>query len=138
MKEKIQKLATLNKEAVELLKAEDMDGAIAKHAEIQDLTKEMETDAEVETPEVEAKPEVVETPEEIAKSEEIKKFVSLNVSADTMKALLDDVASLKDSLKDMSTINKRLDDVEKAKGISKQASETVNKTGESVWDDMPL
>lgn len=138
MKEKIQKLATLNKEAVDLLKAEDFDGAVAKHAEIQELTKEMEESAETPTPAVET-PASTETPEEIAKSEEIKKWASLNVSADTMKWLMDDVATLKDSLKDMATINKRLEDVEKAKGISKQADEPVNKTaGDNVWDDLPL
>lgn len=52
---------------------------------------------------------------------------------------MDDVATLKDSLKDMATINKRLEDVEKAKGISKQADEPVHKTaGDNVWDDLPL
>ena len=148
MREKIEKLAELNKEAVEFLKTENMDWAIAKHAEIQELIKESietrETQEPTETPESTESTEPTEptepteTSEDIAELEEIKKFVSLNLSADTMKELLDDVASLKDSLKDMSTINQRLDDVENAKGISKQATETVKKNVENVRNDMPF
>ena len=145
MREKIEKLAELNKEAVEFLKTENMDWAIAKHAEIQELIKESietrETQEPTETPEPTEPtetPEPIETPEDIAELEEIKKFVSLNLSADTMKELLDDVASLKDSLKDMSIINQRLDDVENAKGISKQATETIKKNVENVRNDMPF
>lgn len=148
MKEKIQKLATLNKEAVDLLKAEDFDGAVAKHAEIQDLTKEMEADAE--TPATPTAPadggdndagDASEpTKEEIAKAvETINKYASLNINADSMKALIEDVVSLKDSLKEMANINKRLETVENAKGITKQEEEPVAKTaGDSVWADLPL
>lgn len=48
MKEKIQKLTSLQNEVVDLLKEEKMDQVVEKQAEIQELIKEM--DEAVETP----------------------------------------------------------------------------------------
>lgn len=141
MKDKIQKLAGLNQEVVDLIKTEKMDEAVEKLAEIQELTKEM--DEAVETP---ADPKVEN--EEIAKSEAIakaekellEKYASLNISADTIKDLMDQFGALKDQMTTwLDTITKRLETVEQAKGISKQADEKVEKSAsDSVWADLKI
>lgn len=141
MKDKIQKLAGLNQEVVDLIKTEKMDEAVEKLAEIQELTKEM--DEAVETP---ADPKVEN--EEIAKSEAIakaekellEKYASLNISADTIKDLMDQFGALKDQMTTwLDTITKRLETVEQAKGISKQADEKVEKTrSDNVWADLTI
>lgn len=147
MKEKIQKLASLNKEVVDLIKNEDMDKAVEKLAEIQDLTKEMEESA-VETPaDPQTDPanagdgEAIEKAEKIAKAmETLEKYAQLNITAESIKDLMDQFGQLKDQMtQGLDTITKRLDVVEKAKGISKQADEPVNKgASDNVWADLPL
>lgn len=149
MKEKIQKLAGLNKEVVDLIKSENMDQAVEKLAEIQELTKEMEESA-VETPADPATPADTNadgdkpSDEEIKKAvETINKYTTLNISAESIKDLMDQFAQLSDKmtagLETINKVNERLEVVEKAKGISHQASEPVQKSaGESVWADLPL
>lgn len=142
MKDKIQKLAGLNQEVANLIKEEKMDEAIEKIAEIQELTKEM--DEAVETP---ADPKADET-QEVAKSEAIakaekellEKYASLNISADTIKDLMDQFGALKDQMTSgLDTITKRLEVVESAKGISKQADEKVEKSAsDNVWADLNI
>lgn len=134
---------------MELVKAENMDDAIEKMAEIQELTKEMDAEAgETPTPVVEEKPAEAPAPEEapteeVAKSEAVKKaekellekYASLNISAESIKDLIDQFSELKDQMTTgIDTINKRLEIVESAKGISKQANESPTKE-KSVWDD---
>lgn len=141
MLEKIQKLTVLNKEVVDLVKEEKNDEVVEKLAEIQELTKEMEEEAKT--------PATTETPEEIAKKETInkgmeilEKFASLNISADSIKDLIDQFGEMKDQLNTgMDTITKigeRLEVVESAKGISKQAEEEPVAKTENVWDNMPI
>lgn len=149
MKDKIQKLAGLNKEVVDLIKSENMDQAVEKLAEIQELTKEMEESA-VETPADPATPTDDNangdkpSDEEIKKAvETINKYTTLNISAESIKDLMDQFAQLSDKmtagLETINKVNERLEVVEKAKGISKQAGEPVNKTaGDNVWADLPL
>lgn len=148
MKEKIQKLANLNKEVVDLIKGENMDQAVEKLAEIQELTKEMEESA-VETP---ADPqtqdpanagdgEAIEKAEKIAKAmETLEKYAQLNITAESIKDLIDQFGELKNQMTNgLDTINKRLEVVESAKGISKQAGEEINKgQADNVWADLPL
>lgn len=148
MKEKIQKLANLNKEVVDLIKGENMDQAVEKLAEIQELTKEMEESA-VETP---ADPqtqdpanagdgEAIEKAEKIAKAmETLEKYAQLNITAESIKDLIDQFGELKNQMTNgLDTINKRLEVVESAKGISKQAGEEINKDqADNVWADLPL
>lgn len=145
MKEKISKLASLNQEVVDLLKEDKKDEAIEKIAEIQTLTKEMEESA-VETP-ADQKTDLTsdggENKEEIEKAEKIakamdllEKYASLNITAETIKDLMDQFGQLKDQMtQGLDTITKRLDVVENAKGISKQANEDITKSEKkSLWD----
>lgn len=150
MKDKIQKLASLNKEVVDLIKGENMDQAVEKLAEIQELTKEME-DSAVETPASPTNPDANagggdEKPsdEEIKKAvETINKYTTLNISAESIKDLMDQFAQLSEKmtagLDTINKLNERVEVVEKAKGISKQASEEITKSqGDNVWADLPL
>jgi len=142
MKDKIQKLTGLNQEVVELIKEEKMDEVVEKLAEVQALTKEM--DDEVETTDPEEKEKIAKQ-EEIAKESkeklekamvELEKWASLNIGADTIKDLISQFDELKETITSWNeTINKlgeRLEVVEKAKNISKQAWEE-NKKEKSVW-----
>ena len=131
MKDKIQKLADLNKEVVELLKEAKTDEVISKMEEIAKVTEEMT--AEVEQTEAKA--------DEINKTvEEVKKYASLNISADTMKAMLDQFEELKGTInwqsETITKLNERLEIVEKTKQESKQGKEPVSKKEDSVWSDM--
>lgn len=142
MKQQIQKLASLNKSVVDLIKEEKMDEVVAKLSEIQELTKEMETLADAtpaptDTPASggdEKAPEAIAKAESIAKAmEEIEKWASLNITADTVKALMDQFGEFQTKVTgDMTAIVKRVEEVEKAKGISKQAGEQPP-TPTSVW-----
>ena len=140
MKQKIQKLAGLNKEVVDFLKDGKMGEAVEKLAEVQEATKELEAEAPAETPTPapagEAVPagEVAPTPEEITKMySEIKKYASLNISADTIADMMKQFAELTASVTtSITAVNKRLEVVEQAKAVSKQAKEEPE--GEkSVW-----
>lgn len=141
MKQKIQKLAGLNKEVVDFIKDGKMEEAVAKLAEVQTITKELEAEAPAETPtppapageEVPAG-EVAPTPEEITKMySEIKKYASLNISAESIAEMMKQFAELTASIKTtVETVNKRLDTIEQTKAVSKQAKEEVEKE-ESVW-----
>ena len=146
MIEKIEKLASLNQEVVELLKLEKLDEAVVKLAEVQELTKEMvESSMEVpvviqEQPTEEVNKEAIEKEQETAKAiETLHKFVSLNISAESIKELIDGFGELKDQMTaGIDTINKRLDTVEQAKNISKQADEKIEKTSQNVWGDLAI
>ena len=155
MKKKIQKLAELNKQVVDLVKEEKTDEVVEKLAEIQELTKEMEESADAtpadETPTDgeddggddagdagDAKP-VEKT--EITKEalDMIEKWASMNISAESVAKLLEEFAGLKEQMqKSTDDLAQRLDVVEKAKGISKQAKEEVKKESKGVWDNIPL
>ncbi len=132
MIESIKKLAELNKSVVDLIKEEKMEEAVVKLAEVQTLTeamqKEAEKPADVPSEEI-AKAEKVEK-ESIAKAvETIEKWASLNISAESVKTLMEDFQSLK------STVTKcedRLTTVEETKGISKQANELTPDPA-NVW-----
>lgn len=140
MKQKIQKLAGLNKEVVDFLKDGKMEEAVAKLAEVQEVTKELEAEAPAETPTPapagEAVPagEVAPTPEEITKMYvEIKKYATLNISAESIAEMMKQFAELSTSITTtVEAVTKRLEVVEQAKAISKQAKEEPE--GEkSVW-----
>lgn len=141
MKQKIQKLAGLNKEVVDFLKDGKMEEAVAKLAEVQEVTKELEAEAPAETPTpapageaVPAGAEAQPTPEEITKMySEIKKYASLNISADTIADMMKQFAELTASVTtSITAVTKRLEVVEQAKAVSKQAKEEPE--GEkSVW-----
>lgn len=149
MKDKIQKLAGLNQEVVELIKEEKMDDAVEKLAQIQELTKEMD-EASVETPAEDPKTdgaedgegkEAVEKAEKIEKAMEmLEKWSSLNIGADTIKDLISQFEELKETIttsgEAIEKMGERLEVVEKAKGISKQAGEKVNKESNNVWDSL--
>lgn len=131
MKDKIQKLADLNKEVVELLKEAKTDEVITKMEEIAKVTEEMT--AEVEKTEAKA--------DEINKTvEEVKKYATLNISADTVKDMIDQFGALKEQLtastETINKLNERLEVVEKTKQESKQWKEPVSKKEDSVWSDM--
>ena len=144
MKQQIQKLAGLNKSVVDLIKEEKMDEVVAKLAEIQELTKEMETLADAPAPAGDpASGGGDQTPEAIAKAEKetaiakametLEKWASLNITADTVKALMDQFGEFQAKVTgDMEAIVKRVETVESAKGISKQANEPATPTP-SVW-----
>jgi len=141
MKDKIQKLAGLNQEMIELIKEQKMDEVVEKMAEIQILTKEM--DEAVETTQAWEDAEAIAKKENQEKLEkamvEIKKYTSLNISADTIKGLIDQVNELKETIATWNdTIIKRLETVESAKGISKQATEVVEKQWENIWDSLEI
>lgn len=146
MKAKIEKLATLNQEVVELLKGEKVDEAVEKLAEIQELTKEMGDEAVATPAEApaeateEVKKEAIEKEAKIAKAmETLEKYASLNISAESIKELMEGFAELKDQMTaGMDAITKRVETVENAKGISKQADEKVEKTNTSVWGDLAI
>jgi len=146
MNEQIQKLATLNNEVVELLKSEDMDGAVEKLAQVQELTKEMgeASNEPVEKEEEDDAPATVEpTEEEVAKSEAIlkttealNKWASFNISADSIKQLMDEFADLKEQmLKEENGVVARVEKLEQSKGISKQAEEE-SKAPAGIWDSL--
>lgn len=143
MKQQIQKLAGLNKSVVDLIKEEKMDEVVAKLAEIQELTKEMETLADAPAPQAPESGGGDQTPEAIAKAEKetaiakametLEKWASLNITADTVKALMDQFGEFQTKVTgDMEAIVKRVETVESAKGISKQANEPATHTP-SVW-----
>ena len=142
MKDKIQKLAGLNKEVVDLIKEEKMDDAVEKLAEIQELTKDMAEAVETQATQSTEEPPEVATTEAIAKAEKelLEKYASLNISADTIKDLMDQFGALKDQMTTwLDTITKRLETVEQAKGISKQADEKVEKSAsDNVWADLNI
>lgn len=143
MKEQVKKLAQLNKEAVDLLKAENIADAIAKMAEVQELTKEMETATEEPAPADggNTDQEAIQKAETEAKSKElIAKFVSLNITADDIKDFMTQFGELKDQMTTgLETINKRVDTLESAKGIQKQAGEAIEKGANgNVWADLDL
>lgn len=160
MKEQIQKLAGLNKEVVDLVKEEKMDEVVEKLAEIQELTKEMEENAETPATDPETTPTdgdgddnkgdddagdktPVEKSEKVEITKEaldmINKWASMNISAESVAKLLEEFAGLKEQMqKSTEDLANRLDVVEKAKGISKQADEEIKKKSESVWDGLPL
>lgn len=146
MKDKIQKLASLNQEVTDLLKEEKMDEVVEKLAEIQVLTKEMDEAVEkqenLEDPTKNA--EEIEKQEKINKAvSEIEKYATLNISADSIKNLMDEFAEFKEQmtagLETMNKVNERLEVVENAKGISKQVDEKINKSSEKdIWAGLPL
>jgi len=134
MKQKIQKLAGLNKEVVDFLKDGKMEEAVAKLAEVQEVTKELEAEAPAETPAPAPAGEVAPTPEEITKMySEIKKYATLNISAESIAEMMKQFAELSTSITTtVEAVTKRLEVVEQAKAISKQAKEEPE--GEkSVW-----
>lgn len=136
-----------------------MDEVVEKLAEIQELTKEM--DEAVETP---ADPETTPTDGDgddnkgdddagdktpVEKSEKVEitkealdminKWASMNISAESVAKLLEEFAGLKEQMqKSTEDLANRLDVVEKAKGISKQADEEITKKSDNVWSDLPL
>lgn len=141
MKQKIQKLAGLNKEVVDFLKDGKMEEAVAKLAEVQEVTKELEAEAPAETPTPPAPAgeqvpagEVAPTPEEITKMySEIKKYATLNISAESIAEMMKQFAELSTTITaNIQAVTKRLEVVEQAKAVSKQAKEEPE--GEkSVW-----
>jgi uncharacterized protein with von Willebrand factor type A (vWA) domain len=146
MKDKIQKLASLNQEVVDLLKEEKMEDVVEKLAQIQELTKEMDEAVETPADPVDPKGDVedIEKQEKINKTVELlEKYATLNISADTVKDLIDQFGELKEKLttstETINKLNERLEVVEKTKGISKQAGEEINKSSiNSVWDDLAI
>lgn len=148
MKAKIQKLAGLNQEVVELIKEEKMDDVVEKLAEIQVLTKEMDDEVEETAPENKeeiAKQETIakESKEKLEKAmTELEKWSSLNIGADTIKDLISQFDELKDTITSwndtINKLNERLEVVEKAKGISKQANEKIDKKSENVWGELGI
>lgn len=70
----------------------------------------------------------------------INKWTEMRISAESVAKLIEEFAGLKEQMqKSADDLAKRLDVVEKAKGISKQADEPVNKgASDSVWADLPM
>lgn len=152
MKEQIQKLAGLNQEVVDLIKEEKMDDAVEKLAEIQELTKEMDEQADAPAdPSTDGdagdnweNKEEIEKAEKIEKAMEmLEKYASLNIGAETIKDLMDQFGALKDQMtagqETIVKLTERLETVEKAKGISKQADEKkIEKSWSDVWGDLNI
>jgi len=142
MKEKIQKLVELNKEVAELIKDEKMDDAIAKLDEVQELTKTFEVKKEVEKEDKKEVEDVKkdEESEEVKKTmEEMSKYVSLNITAESIKGLMEDFNELKTTItKNEEILNDRLEKIENAKSISKQSKEENISKENSVWDGLGI
>lgn len=146
MKEQIQKLAGLNQEVVNLIKEEKMDDAVEKLAEIQELTKEMDEKAVETLADPDPKSDDAdawESKEEIEKAMEmLEKYASLNIWAEDIKDMINQFNALKETItsgkETIEKLTERLEVVEKAKGISKQAKEDIEKKSDGVWGDLNI
>lgn len=127
MKEKIQKLRSIQKEAVDFLKEKKFEEGIAKLEEADTLATEMEAE---DTKEEETAEDVKKTAEiavEKAVEEAVKKYASLSVSREEMSDLLEDLLKLSPAYVQM------VDRVQKLEGVEKQSTqiqEKVEKTGD--------
>jgi type VI protein secretion system component VasK len=118
-KDKLKKLATLNKEAVDFMKDENIDNAVEKMAEIQEIHKEMESiqktfdekEANIKKEADEKKADEENKQEEVNKMmEEIKKYTSMNISADSIKDLITQFNELKESITTSTATIKKLEE----------------------------
>lgn len=129
MKEKIQKLAASLASAATLLKEEKTDEAAAALGRIAEETEALAADAEAAEAASAEKDATIEkmSAESEAKTAEIKKYADLYVGASDLKALVDELASVKSLVSetvgiakasstkdDVAAIGARLDAIEKA------------------------
>jgi len=162
LKEKIKKVAQLQKESAELLWEEKTTEAIAKMTEASQLTDEIADEAkeeDVETTKVETTDAEKEAIEKTAK-ETIKKYADAYISGSDFADVLKQIFEASQMFKDMESITKTLekldfekvmDAVEVIEKIADEESgstsvdpwkETIEKTekqkDEEIWDDLGL
>lgn len=129
MKEKLLKLATLNKESSEALADEKFDVAITKMQEAEAIAKEVAED--VENAETE-KEEIEKTAKEnIAKvvKEEIQKRASVNVSNETLSKVFEDLVEATGLVKNVEAVTKTVET------LQEEVKKFAGTEDEPTWND---
>lgn len=127
---KLQEIAKLQKEAVELLKEEKTADAIAKLEATAELI-EKEEEVEVEKTEEVEIAKTIET--------EVKKYADVYFSWDDLQSLVKQIIEASDLTKNMETISKELEEIKKTENDSTQIDPTeIEKTKDefSMWDGL--
>jgi len=125
---KIQEIAKLQKEAVELLKEAKTEEAISK---LEATAKLIEKEEVVEVEKTE-KVDIAKTVES-----EIKKYADVYFSGEDLKSLIEQIIEASDLTKDITTIAKELEEIKKTEKDSNQIDPTeIEKTDDkhSVWN----
>lgn len=128
---KLQEVAKLQKEAVELLKEEKIADAVAKLESSTELLIEKEEVVEVEKTE---KVEIAKTIEA-----EVKKYADVYFSWEDLQSLIKQIIEASDLTKNLETIAKELEEIKKTETESKQLNPSeIEKTDDknSVWEGL--
>lgn len=143
-KENIEKIASAQNEAIELLKEEKIEDAIAKMQEVAEEIKEVSTEVE-ETEEIEEKETETEEKEnketeEVSKTSvetEVQKWADAYIGWEDFKAVLTQIIEASDLMKKVEEVAKQVEELkwEENSETSKDPAE-VEKTEDpnSVWE----
>ena len=129
MKEQIKKFAELQNQAIELLKQEKTKETIEKMAEIQKEISNFSVEIEKKEAEEIQKKESEEKEDIKKEVEEIKKWVSMQISTETMENFIKEFNDMKEKL---WNITSQVDMISKTTNTSRQ-EEIQKKDNQDFW-----
>lgn len=144
MKDKIASIKKTFNEALELLKSQKTEEAIAKMAEIPDEIEALDTASDEAVQKIQKTEEEGEQKESLLKTaqetitkqeEQLKKWADMFVSAENLQTLLADIKSGQEMLK---TIETKVEALEKTATSRQVSGENITKTKEEVLSGVKI